>query len=74
MANRSIQKSQHLLKTLNEEMIFLNGLMAETEDLSTKMNSLTAQFIFVSSQLKGTWSAIEKMHQTWDKAEKEDTL
>lgn len=75
MADRSIQKSQHLLKTLNDQMSFLNSLLAETEDLATKMNRLTVQVTFVSSVIKNTWSSLEETHKTWDKAEnKEEPL
>jgi len=75
MADHAIQKSQHLLKTLDEEMIFLNVLMDETNDLMKKMNSLSAQVIFVSSNLKNTWISLDKIHKTWDKeGKKEESL
>jgi uncharacterized protein YoxC len=64
MADHDIQKFRHLLKTLNEEMVFLNGVMAETTDLVKKMNSLSAQVIFVSSSLKNTWNSLDKIHKT----------
>jgi len=75
MADHAIQKSQHLLKTLDEEMVFLNGLMAETTDLVKKMNSLSAQVIYVSSNLKNTWNSLDKIHKTCDKeGKKEESL
>lgn len=57
MADLDIQKSKNLLKRLDEEMTFLSGLMAQ-------VNSLTSQVLFVSSGLKGTWSALDKIHKT----------
>jgi len=74
MADHAIQKSQNILKRLDEEMIFLNSLMAETNDLVTKMNCVTAQVIFVSSNLKSTWSALDKTHRTWDNPGKKEEL
>lgn len=49
MADLDIQKSQQLLKRLDEEMIFLSSLMA--------------QAMIISSSLNSTWSAIEKIHK-----------
>lgn len=56
MADHDIQKSKNLLKRLDEEMIFLNSLMAQ-------MNNLSSQVLFVSSNIKGTWSAIDQIHK-----------
>ena len=58
MADYDIQKSQHLLKRLEEEMSFLRSLMSQ-------VNSLSSQVTFVSSGIKGTWEAIEKAHNDW---------
>lgn len=75
MADHDIQKFQHLLKTLDEEMGFLNGIMAETTNLVKKMNSLSAQVTFVSSNLKNTWNSLDKIHKTSKKeGEKEENL
>lgn len=60
MAKHDIVKSQHLLKRLEEEMIFLNSLMAQMEGLSV-------QVAFVSSGAKKTWSQIYRLHKDWDK-------
>ena len=51
MANHDIQKSQHLLKRLEEEMIFLSNLMSQAQ--------------IVTSNLKGTWIAIDQTHKNW---------
>ena len=51
MANHDIQKSQHLLKRLEEEMIFLNSLMSQS--------------LVVVSNIKGTWTAIKVTHENW---------
>jgi len=51
MADHDIQKSQHLLKRLNEEIIFLSSLMAQAQ--------------IVSSNLQGTWIAIDQLHRSW---------
>lgn len=51
MANHDIQKSQHLLKRLEEEMIFLGNLMSQAQ--------------IVASNLKGTWTAISVTHENW---------
>ena len=51
MTDPHIQKSQHLLKRLEEEMIFLNSLMS--------------QALVVSSNMKGTWTAIKVTHENW---------
>jgi len=49
MADSDIQKYKNLLKRLDEEMIFLRSLMA--------------QALVVSSNLKVTWSSIDKIHK-----------
>ena len=51
MADHDIQKSQHLLKRLNEEIIFLSSLMAQAQ--------------IVSSNLQGTWKTIDQLHRSW---------
>jgi hypothetical protein len=51
MADHDIQKSQHLLKRLNEEIIFLSSLMSQAQ--------------IVSSNLQGTWIAIDQLHRNW---------
>jgi hypothetical protein len=48
---RPIQKSQQLLKRLEEEMIFLSSLMSQTQ--------------IVASNLKETWTAIGQTHKNW---------
>ena len=58
MAGHDIQKSKNLLKRLDEEMIFLG--------------SLTSQVILVSSNIKGTWSAIDTVHKNWEKGKEEE--
>ena len=65
MANPDIQKSKHLLKRLDEEMIFLSSLM-------TQINSLSSQVLFVSSNIKGTWFAIDEIYKNWENKEKEE--
>jgi hypothetical protein len=50
MTDPHIQKSQHLLKRLEEEMIFLNSLMS--------------QALVVSSNMKGTWAAMANALQS----------
>ena len=49
MTDLDIQKSRHLLKRLDEEMMFLS--------------SLVAQALFISSNLKITWNAIDAIHK-----------
>jgi hypothetical protein len=58
MADHDIQKSRHLLKHLEEEMIFLSTLVSQIE-------SLLSQSQFVSSGIKRTWSDIDQIHRTW---------
>lgn len=49
MTDPDIQKSRHLLKRLDEEMNFLS--------------SLVSQALFISSNLKITWNAIDAIHK-----------
>jgi len=65
MADHDIQKSKNLLKRLDEEIIFLSSLMSQ-------INALSSQVIYVSSNIKGTWSAIDEIHKNWDKKGKEE--
>lgn len=65
MVDHDIQKSKHLLKRLDEEMIFLNSL-------TSQVNSLSSQVILVSSNLKSTWSAIDEIYKKWEKKGKEE--
>lgn len=58
MANRDIQKSRHLLKHLEEEMMFLCYLIAQ-------MESLSFQVQHVSSGIKRTWSDIDQIHKNY---------
>jgi peptidoglycan hydrolase CwlO-like protein len=58
MANHDIQKSRHLLKHLEEEMIFLSSLLSQIESLSSQVR-------FVSSGIKRTWSDIDRIHKDW---------
>ena len=51
MANHDIQKFRQLLKRLEEGMIFLSSLMSQAQ--------------IVSSNLKGTWIAIDQTHKNW---------
>ena len=53
MADHDIQKSQYLLKRLNEEIIFLSSLMAQAQ--------------IVSSNLQGTWRAIDQLNRSWQR-------
>jgi hypothetical protein len=57
MANHDIQKSQHLLKRLEEEMIFLRSLMSQAE--------------VVASNLQGTWTAVSVTHENWKRRTEE---
>lgn len=66
MADLDIQKSKHLLKRLDEEMMFMRDLMAQ-------VNSLATQVLFVSSGLKSTWSALDEVHKARENKEKEET-
>lgn len=58
MANHDIQKSRHLLKRLEEEMIFLGTIVSQIE-------SLSSQAQFVSTGIKRTWSDIDRIHKDW---------
>ena len=60
MADHDIQKSHHLLKHLEEEMIFLRNLMSQGE--------------IVVSNMKGTWTAISVTHENWKRKIEEDSL
>jgi len=53
MADHDIQKFQHLLKRLEEEINFLNSLMA--------------QALIVVSNLKGTWTSIQNVEENWQR-------
>jgi hypothetical protein len=65
MGDHDIQKSKNLLKRLDEEMIFLGSLM-------TQINGLSSQVLCVSSNIKGTWYAIDELHKNWENKEKEE--
>ena len=64
MATLDIIKSQHLLKRLEEEMMFLNSL-------TSQMESLSLQVSFVSAGEKKTWSQIYRIHKDWEKEQKD---
>ena len=66
MADLDIQKSKNLLKRLDEEMVFMRDLMAQ-------VNSLANQVLYVSSGLKGTWSALYEIHKERKNKEEEET-
>ncbi len=51
MADHDIQNSRHLLKRLEEEMIFLRSLMSQAE--------------VAASNLQGTWTAISVTYKNW---------
>lgn len=55
MAKHDIQKSRHLLKHLEEEIIFLSHLISQIESLSSQVQ-------FVSSGIKRTWFDIEQTY------------
>jgi hypothetical protein len=57
MADLDIHKSKHLLKRLEEEMLFLSSLMSQAQ--------------IVASNLKETWVAVEQAHKQWKKAAEE---
>jgi len=59
MAKHDIQKSRHLLKHLEEEMIFLSTLVSQ-------IDSLSSQARFISSGIKRTWSEIDQLHKDWN--------
>ena len=58
MADHDIQKSRHLLKHLEEEMIFLSTLVSQIENLSSQVK-------YVSSGINRTWSDIDQIHKNW---------
>lgn len=60
MTDLDIQKSQHLLKSLNEEMSLLSNITAQ-------ITSLSNQAHYVSNNIRGTWRSIEDIHKNWDK-------
>lgn len=66
MAEHDIQKSRHLLKRLEEEMLFLSSLMSQ-------MESLSFQVTFISSGIKKTWSEIDQTHKAWT-GDREESL
>ena len=51
MANHDIQKSQHLLKRLKEEMSFLSSLLSQAH--------------VAASNLEGTWTAVRVTYENW---------
>jgi intein-encoded DNA endonuclease-like protein len=51
MTDPNIAISKHLLKRLEEEINFLNSLMA--------------QVLAVTSNLKGTWTSIKHAQESW---------
>ncbi len=59
MAKHDIQKSRHLLKHLEEEMMFLRTLMSQIESLSHQVQ-------FVSSGIKRTWLDIDRIHKNFE--------
>ena len=63
MTNIDIQKSRQLLKHIDEQMIFLR-------DILSQVNNLSNQVTFVSSDLKQTWTSIEKLHIEYNKETK----
>lgn len=58
MDNHDIQKSQHLLKRLEEDMNFLRNLLSQAEA--------------VSSSLNGTWTAIRVTYTNWKRKMESD--
>jgi hypothetical protein len=58
MADHGIQKSRHLLKHLEEEMIFLSTIVS-------RIDSLSSQARFLSSGIKRTWSEIDQIHKNY---------
>jgi hypothetical protein len=53
MADLDIHKSKHLLKRLEEEMMFLSSLMSQAR--------------IVASNLKETWDSIDRANKHWKK-------
>lgn len=58
MTDLDIHKSKHLLKHLEEEMIFLSTIVSQ-------IDSLSSQARYVSSGIKRTWSDIDRLHKDW---------
>ena len=58
MADHDIQKSQQLLKRLEEEMDFLRSI-------TSQITNLSSQAIVLSSTIKGTWNYIDQVHKSW---------
>ena len=58
MTDLDIQKSRHLLKHLEEEMIFLSTIVSQIENLSSQAQ-------FVSFGIKRIWSDIDRIHKDW---------
>lgn len=58
MTDLDIQKSRHLLKRLEEEMMFLSVLMSQ-------IASLSSQVQFVSTGIKRTWSDIDRTYKSF---------
>jgi hypothetical protein len=65
MADHDIQDYQHLLNQLNEDISFLDSIMAETQIASSKVNSLISQVRYVSSKVDRTWSSLHGVHKNW---------
>lgn len=60
MTDLDIQKSRHLLKHLEEEMMFLSVLVSQIESLSFQVQ-------FVSAGIKRTWSDIDRAHKNFER-------
>ena len=58
MANHDIQKYRHLLKNLEEDMMFLSTIVSQIQ-------SLSFQAQYTSSGIKRTWSDIEQIYKDW---------
>ena len=67
MAKHDIQDYQHLLNQLNEDISFLDSIMAETQIASSKVNSLISQVRYVSSKVDRTWSSLHAAHENWQR-------
>jgi hypothetical protein len=59
MANHDIQTSIHLLKRLEDEMNILRNILAQAQ--------------MASSNLRGTWNAIDVTHINWKRDIIEDS-
>lgn len=59
MTYLDIQKSRHLLKHLEEEMMFLSVLVSQIESLSSQVQ-------FVSAVIKRTWSDIDRTYKNFE--------